>query len=639
MRPIKIPYSALRFSNNEIQTWGINFHRNFRETRERYTWNFVDRTIGATQQYSGDLTGIKNINPPTRLSFSPYASAAYENYDGENSFDKNIGLDVKYGISESFTLDATLIPDFGQTAFDDTILNLGPFEQQYQEQRPFFTEGVELFTKGNLFYTRRIGDQPIDYYDSDDLAPNEELIENPTNVNMLNAIKVSGRTDKGLGIGVFNAITEETFAKIKNLDTDEIWKVTTEPLANYSVIVLDQQFNKNSFISLINTNVLRNGSVRDANVTGFLFDLNNKQNTYKISGEAKMSNIRENGSTTKGHLIGTEIGKTFGQFQYAIGYEMADENYDINDLGYQRFQNYHAFSSRAIYQIFEPKGVFRNYRINADGNMYYRYSNGAYIGNSVEVSFFGFLEKQIAFRIGLDTALGDQYDYYEPRVDDRYFITSTAIDYDFWVSTNFNKRFAFEIRGYYDTRVQDDFYEYNISVEPRFRFSDKFSMIYEFDYVSSTNDRGYVEELADGTIIFGARDRTSITNSISSKYNFNTKSSLALAFRYYWSPVQYEDQYYSLNMVGTLDPHPYSENNDINYNIWNLDLSYAWEFAPGSQMVALYRNSIFNSDDLSYLDFKDNLNNLFEQPKQHIISLKLIYYIDYNSTKSWLKKS
>ena len=60
-------------------------------------------------------------------------------------------------LTENFTLDATLIPDFSQVGFDDVVLNLGPFEQQFSEQRQFFTEGTELFNKGRLFYSRRIG--------------------------------------------------------------------------------------------------------------------------------------------------------------------------------------------------------------------------------------------------------------------------------------------------------------------------------------------------------------------------------------------------------------------------------------------------------------------------------------------------
>ena len=62
---------------------------------------------------------------------------------------RNGGMDVKYGINESFTLDATLIPDFGQVVSDDVINNLTPFEQKFNENRPFFTEGTELFNKAS----------------------------------------------------------------------------------------------------------------------------------------------------------------------------------------------------------------------------------------------------------------------------------------------------------------------------------------------------------------------------------------------------------------------------------------------------------------------------------------------------------
>ena len=66
-------------------------------------------------------------------------------------------MDMKLGLSESFTLDMTLVPDFGQVQSDDKIVNLSPFEVYYQERRPFFTEGTELFERGNIFYTRRVG--------------------------------------------------------------------------------------------------------------------------------------------------------------------------------------------------------------------------------------------------------------------------------------------------------------------------------------------------------------------------------------------------------------------------------------------------------------------------------------------------
>ncbi len=636
---IKIPYSALRFSNKEVQTWGLNFHRLHRTSRNQYTWNFIDRKVGSIQQYSGTLSGIENIKPPTRLSFSPYASGTYSNYDGKDSFDNSIGLDLKYGISESFTLDATLIPDFSQTGFDDVVLNLGPFEQQFQEQRPFFTEGTEIFNKGDLVYSRRIGNRPVNYFNESTLGPNEELIKNPDEVDLINAVKVSGRTEKGLGIGFFNAVTKKTEAIIKDLTTDEIRKVVTEPLANYNVLVLDQQFNKNSFVSLTNTNVLRNGSVRDANTTALMYYLSNKENTHNVNGGIKTSRIRENGETTDGYWFDTSVGKSAGKWQYKLGYTMADKNYDINDFGFQRQNDYQNVYASASYRIFEPTKTFRQYQIRTWSNLRYRHSDGAYTGNNFGINFFGQLLSQFAFGGRINGNIGKQYNYFEPRVEGRYFVESPRFNLNGWISTNYSKKFAIDISTFYGTRKPDSETSFDFEIEPRYRFSDKFSMIYEFEYFKGQNQKGYVEELNDGTIIFGNRDRRSVTNSLSGRYNFNTKSSLSLTFRHYWSPVEYDDQYYQLEDDGTLAPNSYTGNNDINYNIWNLDLSYAWEFAPGSQLVAFYRNNIFNADDQSDLDFGENLDNLFEQPKQHVFSLKLIYFIDYNNAKNWFKKT
>jgi len=190
---MKIPYSALRFSNEKIQTWGINFHRQHRKNRHQYSWNFISRDKGSIAQYDGVITGIENIKSPLRLSINPFIFGATTSFAGETEFNWSAGMDVKYGLSENFTLDATLVPDFGQVAFDDLILNLGPFEQQFSDQRAFFTEGTDLFNKGNFFYSRRVGSTPIGRYNLG-LSTNETVVENPDKVNMLNAIKISGRT-------------------------------------------------------------------------------------------------------------------------------------------------------------------------------------------------------------------------------------------------------------------------------------------------------------------------------------------------------------------------------------------------------------------------------------------------------------
>lgn len=130
----RIPYSALRFPQGVEQTWHINFARYITSTREKSFWSEINPEVNGLLNQSGLLTGIKNIEPPIRLALYPYVSAYYENYydknnlPAENRYGYNGGLDLKYGINDAFTLDMSLIPDFGQVQSDAQVLNLSPFE-------------------------------------------------------------------------------------------------------------------------------------------------------------------------------------------------------------------------------------------------------------------------------------------------------------------------------------------------------------------------------------------------------------------------------------------------------------------------------------------------------------------------------
>ncbi len=128
---MKIPYMSLRFSKSEMQDWGINFYRLIRRLNEVDYWNPINPQISGLMNQSGILKGLKNLLPPLRLSFLPYISTGYSstptNNGSFNSVLHNGGMDVKYGINQSFTMDMTLIPDFGQTQSDNVVLNLSPY--------------------------------------------------------------------------------------------------------------------------------------------------------------------------------------------------------------------------------------------------------------------------------------------------------------------------------------------------------------------------------------------------------------------------------------------------------------------------------------------------------------------------------
>jgi len=649
---VKIPYSALRFSNKEAHTWGIQFHRHFRTDNSQYSWNPIDRTKGNIGLYHGEANGIKNVKPPTRLSFYPFTSAVINTFDGVTNEDYNIGLDLKYGISENFTLDATLIPDFSQVGFDNVILNLGPFEQQFSEQRQFFTEGVDLFTKGDLFYSRRIGNEPTGDVT---LSPDEEILDYPYKVNMLNAVKVSGRTKDGLGLGFFNAITEKTYASILKTQTvfnpitqqDEIVLSTreelVEPLANYNIIVVDQQFNKNSSISFINTNVTRDGHFRDANVTGLILDFANKKNTIGVEAEIKYSTLNLEEGNQNGVSGEVKVGEISGKYQYSLGYRFADDKFDINDLGIKFRNNYSDFSADFSYRIFEPTEKLINFNLGAWANYTSRFNNPAtYTGNSIGGRFFAQKKNLLAFGGHFNTQIGKQYDYFESR-EDKVFIYENWLNANAWFSSDYNKFFALDGRIGFGTLFEDgrDLFNYDFNVSPRFRFSDRFNFQYGFTYENRKGNRGYVTKVNDD-IIFGERNQEVIINTLTGTYNFNTFHALSLTFRNYWTVVNYDDELFTLLDNGELTTDSGYTTADIsdpnvNFNTWNFDFGYSWEFAPGSRLTALYRNSLLGYSTASSDNYIDSLSDLFKEPLNHVFSLKLVYYIDYNNVKNIFK--
>ena len=636
----KIPYNALRFPEIEIQDWSVNFYRELKNKNETHSWNFIDNKKGNEKLYNGLIRGIKDINPPVRLTFYPFAQGVVSNLDSNSETNLTAGLDLKYGISDSFTLDLTLVPDFGQTAFDEVRLNLGPFEQTFDENRAFFTEGVELFDKGEIFFSRRIGGPPSGTVK--DLNTNEEIIESPSNVNILNAIKISGRTKKGLGIGFLNSITERTYATIRDTVSGTARKTMIEPISNYNVFVLDQVFNGNSSVSLINTNVLRDGSnFRDANVTAGVFSIADKENRFRTSGRAIFSNVNSGESIQSGFQSEFDIFRTEGNLRYRVGHDFANTTLDINDLGVNFRNNYNNFVAGISYEIFEPSKLFNKYEISLTARHRRLYKPDVQTGNNLSLDSFFFTANRFAF--GLDADLNsERKDYFEPRVDGRYFIYPPNFRVSTWISTDFRKKFAFDLRLGIRNFINDEQYNYKIGFTPRYRVSNNFILIWEAELYTSKNNKGYIDDNGID-VYFGQRNILNLENSLQASYNFDPYKAIDLRFRNYWGTADYSDQlFFLLNQNGTLSQFDYDTseyNPNRNFNIWNIDLSFRWRFAPGSEVSFLYRNQIFNEDDLSNINYGESLDNLFQQTAQHTFSIRVTYFIDYNNLKNVFKRN
>lgn len=638
---MRIPYSAIRFSTKNVQDWGLNITRRNRKTDRQYMWNPTDPTVGGNffAQF-GLWTGIENIKPPVRLSFSPYLSSYVNHYPYNDPTKKNVatsingGMDVKYGISQSFTLDMTLIPDFGQVQSDNQVLNLTPFEVKYNENRSFFTEGTELFSKGNLFYSRRIGGEPIHYNDVyNQLGPGESVSRNPSETRLINATKVSGRTSSGLGIGVFNAITKPQYATIE-YNGKEARKVQTDPLTNYNIVVFDQSLKRNSSVSLINTNVTRNGTDYDANVTAFLWDLYDKKNNWNLFGkvgESQLIGILPGGKTQSGYTHNLGIGKTGGRFNLNFNQELADDKYSSNDMGYFTNNNFVDHSLWMGYKWIKPKSWYNRLNLNFNGYYSLRFKPWDFQKLRVNVNFNGQLKSLNFFGV-FTNIVPRSNDFYEPRVAGKVFKRPGMVVYGGWFESNSAKKFS--AFGELDLSQSGEFDSkgYELYSGMQFRFNKKLSISANFNPSIFTHNIGYAT-VSNDSVIFADRHRYIQENILSVKYNFTNKMGLTFRARHYWAAVQ-NDKFYNLNADGRLDPVAgINKNVDYNVNYFNIDMVYTWQFALGSFLNIVWKNSIDTFDqDLRYGYFK-NAGSTFQASQLNSLSIRVIYFLDYLSLK------
>jgi hypothetical protein len=545
----------------------------------------------------------------------------------------NGGLDLKYGINEAFTLDMTLIPDFGQVQSDDRVLNLSPFEVRYDENRSFFTEGVELFSRANLFYSRRVGGTPIGYWNAyNNMQGNEHLVDNPNETQLYNATKISGRTSSGLGIGVFNAVAGPTNAVLKNNDTDEIREVETAPLTNYNIVVLDKNLPNNSYVSLINTNVWRKGNTfYNANVTGTEFSLRTKNQTWGIGGNASISQlIFHDSENINGLNYNVEFGKISGNFTFELSTAGKSKDYNNNDLGIVTETNIKQYDLGVRYNIADGWKFLD--RVNLWFNVFGKttYNENEFSSVHFNGGFWGQTKKQWQLNMWTNYRPYTN-DFFEPRIDGRFLYRPGFYNMGWWVGSDERKKLRVSGSVFGLKFLEEGSGEVNVNISPRYRFTNKFSVFLRVRSNFEKNIRGWVDFDKNEPII-GRRDQVTINNSLGVNYTLNSKMSINLRARHYWSNVYY-NSFHSLDENGNLGDSDYNEFNDFSFNIFNIDLNYRWRFAPGSDIIVVWKNNISggeNSELINYRErtYSDGVSSLGDLPQTNSISVRLVYFLN-----------
>ena len=401
----RIPFSQLRYPDAPAHTFGFAVWRDIARFNERLSWPLYRRSRPGFASQLGDLTNITAIPSARRLEVTPYAVAkdvtdprdlANDAVAYQRKQQLAVGGDLKYGITPNLTLDATINPDFGQVEADPAVLNLTAFEQFFAEQRPFFLEGAGIFRFDmscndgvcrGLFYSRRIGRSP-QLRDEDGYSD----ASTPTATTILGAAKLTGRTRRGLSVGVLDAVTQRELGAGGR---------TVEPQSNYFVGRLQQDFRDgNSGVGAMLTGVNRRVDDwseaylrRGAYSAGLDFRHRFANNGYQLSGYAIQSLVtgdtaairrtQESGvhnyqrpdaglpfDPTRTRLAGTGVqlglNKISGLVRGWTGYTRYSPGFEINDAGFLPRADMQSYSTWVGFLFNNPRYFYRRLQVNVN---------------------------------------------------------------------------------------------------------------------------------------------------------------------------------------------------------------------------------------------------------------------------------
>lgn len=548
---MEVPFSQLRYSNQDEQVWGLHTWRWIERLQEESNWEKQSKTGPGMMYNFGEFRGIKGLPRSRRLEIMPFALGKLRTMEKESgnpfaengrNWGGNVGLDAKIGISSNFTVDLTINPDFGQVESDPSVMNLTAFETFYEEKRPFFLEGLTIFDNkfddNSLFYSRRIGHSP-----SLTINPSDSLfVDSPDNTTILSAVKFSGTTSKGLSVGLIQSLTANEFARLSDADGNRS-KQKVEPITNYMVARIQKGYNAGNTVfggMLTSTNRFIEESsmeflVSDAYSGGFdlLHHMKDKEffidarliGSYVSGSKEAVRRLQEssahyyqrpgagylNYDTTRTSLSGYggkfKIGKgSKGFWRYSTGVTWLSPGLDMNDLGYMNTADAINQQNELSYFVNQPVSIFRTYDITLEQFNAWNF-NGTYLGSGGQLSFTSQFTNQ--------WSLGANIIYHSKGFDTRI------------------------LRGGYDMLMPSSFTLFgNIRTDP----SKKLIAALQYRHETSDNNSASSNQIQPGLTV---RPITNLKIGVSANYEANSNSLQYVTTKYLPTGNRY--------ILGTID--------------------------------------------------------------------------------------
>ncbi len=630
---VKIPFRILRYRQQEGETeWGINFLRYVSRKKESTRWAFTPKSQSGFISRFGHLVGLENLPEPRQLELLPFTLArqryqpARSSQDRIAAFSGNAGLDMKYSISRSFTLDATINPDFGQVEADPAVLNLTTFETFYPEKRPFFIEGTQIlrFTTfgGDLgpgmFYSRRIG-RAIN--PSEVRTPAGGKVEDlPQNTTILGAAKVNGKTEGGFSLGVLQAVTQKEVATVID-SLGGRGDQTLEPLASYSVIRLKQDVLSNSNVGAILTTVLRDG--REPGVTnGYDWLLRLDDNRYLFEGFFAHTHTTRFGERIRGSAGRFNFSRVAAEhWLWGIGARYASRRYDINDLGFFfRPDGYTGLASLS-YKEDQPAAVVRRHYTSL-GYTDFSSMDGINLLRQLQVQtsvlFTNYWEVS-------GSALVDagRFDDRETRGNGLYSkpVNGSA---QLSVESDSRENIVGEISyrfGWDEKRKRQQ----GIDVELIFKPMTWMEWQIHSTYETVRNQEAWVFNNG-GSSIFADRGTNVVDFVVRNTITFTRDLTLQFYAQVFLAKGRYEN-YRSLSGTSDFSPLLSVFDNNFNEQSLNTNLVLRWEYLPGSTLFLVWSQARDGEHQEYFTSLRKDFGDTFRIPPSNVILLKVSYWL------------
>jgi hypothetical protein len=581
---LRIPYSQLRFQRQKAHRFGINFKREIsRRNESDYLVRTPSNGSGFVSRFV-DLVGVDAVSPPRRLEILPYATtrAEYMGHEAADPFNDGsrlgggVGGDLKLGIGSNLTLDATVNPDFGQVEVDPAVVNLSDVETFFDERRPFFVEGANIFNYGeggandfwgfnwanpSFLYTRRIGRAPQaelpDEYDYSDV---------PGGSNILGAAKLSGKIGNW-SLGALNALTSRERAQFSL--GQRRWRQEVEPLTYYGVYRAQKDMKAGrhglGVISTLTARSFDGPQLKDelsSSALGLGLDgwtTLDKSGVWVVSGWAgltrvggtaeRMQALQESSvhyfqrpdadylgvdssrTSLYGYASRVSLNKQKGNWMFNSALGVVDPNFEVNDLGFQ-FRGDQINSHVMVgHKWTRPGRLLRSWRLNAAGFRSYDFGGdvtwtGLFLTGLYELRNFSTGRWSVAYN---PSTLSDRRTRGGPLM-----INQPGVEWDFQLDSDPNKRWIYGIglHGNHYRRDWEQSWSARATLEwkPGARLSLRVEPQIERSRTSAQYVDTFDDSLASNTFgqryVFADLDQTTVSASVRLNWIFTPRLSL-----------------------------------------------------------------------------------------------------------------